>query len=77
LINLHSKHFQNDQDQFVDLSIIISFDYENFLNGEIAIIAVYPLPDDEKFLRYDFLLRTKIDARQIIHISLIQRQRGI
>jgi hypothetical protein len=37
----------------------------NFLNGEIAIyMPVYPLPDDEKFLRYDFFITNEIDARQ-------------
>jgi hypothetical protein len=39
---------------------------KNFLNGEIAIIAVYPLPDDEKVLRFDGLLRTKITQDKII-----------
>ncbi len=76
LINLHSKFFQNDQDQFIDLSNYICFDYENFQNGEIAIIAVYSLPEDEKFLRYNnSYYERKLTQDKIIPVSKIQTQK--
>lgn len=76
LIDLHSKFFQNDNDKFIDLSTYIYFDYYDFSNGEIAVIAVYPLSDEEKFLRYDgTYYERKLTQDKIIPPSKIQRQK--
>jgi hypothetical protein len=76
LINLHSN-FQNDQDQFVDLSNYIFFWLWKLSKWRIAIIAVYPLPDDEKFDINDSYYERKLTQDKIIPVSLIQRQRNI
>lgn len=76
LIDLHSKFFQNDNDKFIDLSSYIYFDYYDFSNDEIAVIAVYPLSDEEKFLRYDGIYyERKLTQDKIIPVSKIQRQK--
>lgn len=76
LIDLHSKFFQNDNDKFIDLSDYIYFDYYDFSNGEIAVIAVYPLSDEEKFLRYDGIYyERKLTQDKTIPQSKIQRQK--
>ncbi len=53
LIDLQSVFFKDDNDVLVDVSDNILFDYENFMTGEIVIIAVYPLSDDEKYVKYN------------------------
>ncbi len=53
LIDLHSKFFKDDSDTLLDVSQYIFFDYENFLENEIAYIIVYPLPDDKKFVKFN------------------------
>ena len=76
LIDLHSKFFKNDNDQLVDLSNHIYFDYENFLDGEIAKIVVFSLADDDKFLRFDgSYYERKLTQDKIIPVLKIQRQK--
>lgn len=76
LIDLHSKFFYDDTDKFIDLSDRIYFDYESFLDGEIAVIAVYPLSDEEKFLRYDAVYyERKLTQDKVIPASKILQQK--
>lgn len=52
LIDLYSA-YKDDNNATVDLSDRIYLDYRPFLEGEVAVIAVYPLSDDKKFVRYN------------------------
>jgi len=53
LIDLQTIYFKDDNDVLVDVSDSILFDYFDFDNGEVAVIAVYPLSDDKKFVKYN------------------------
>jgi len=52
LIELHSSVFQDDMDVYPNLTDNISFDYLDFMNGSVAIIKVFPLRSDLKYIRY-------------------------
>jgi predicted HTH transcriptional regulator len=51
IIELQSNCFKNDADKYVDLSDNIKFDYKDFLDGEVVIIIVYSLSQDNKFVK--------------------------
>lgn len=53
IIDLQSKFFKNDEEQLIDLSNNIYFDYFNLSNNEVIVIAVYPLADDKKFVSFE------------------------
>lgn len=53
LIDLQTIYFKDDNDVLVDVSDNILFDYFDFDNGEVAVIAVYPLSDDKKYVKYN------------------------
>ena len=53
LIDLQTIYFKDDNDVLVDVSDSILFDYFDFDNGEVAVIAVYPLSDDKKFVKFN------------------------
>ncbi len=52
LIELQNKFFKNDNDNLIDISNFIKFDYIDFRNGEVAIIKVNALSDDLKYIKY-------------------------
>lgn len=76
LIALQTIHFKNDNDVLVDVSDNIIFDYISFLNNEVAIIAVFPLSDDKKYVKYnnDYYERKLTQDRKMA-IAKIQRQK--
>lgn len=53
LIELRSRFFKNDSDVLPDLSENIDFDYRNVLGKTLAIVAVRPLSEDLKYLKFD------------------------
>lgn len=53
LIDLQTIYFKDDNDVLVDVSDNILFDYFDFDNGEVAVIAVYPLSDDKKYVKFN------------------------
>lgn len=52
LIELHSTVFQDDSDIYPNLTENISFDYFDFMTGSVAVVKVFPLRNDLKFIRY-------------------------
>ncbi|MEO6831295.1 MAG: RNA-binding domain-containing protein [Chitinophagaceae bacterium] len=53
IIDLRSKFFKNDNNDFLDLSDNIDFDYRNVLGKTLAVIIVRPLSEDLKYLKFD------------------------
>ncbi|MBS1538123.1 MAG: putative DNA binding domain-containing protein [Bacteroidetes bacterium] len=75
LIELHTT-FKDDNNVVVDLSNTVYFDYVPFLEGEIAVVAVYPLSDDKKFVRYNGeYFERKLTQDRVIPPAKIQRQK--
>ncbi|TAF74603.1 MAG: hypothetical protein EAZ53_08120 [Bacteroidetes bacterium] len=76
LIALHLECFQNDNDNFIDLSEYIYFDYYDFLDGQVAIIAVYPLSDENKYLKFnENYYERKLSQDKLIPASKLQLQK--
>jgi ATP-dependent DNA helicase RecG len=76
LIDLQTKYFKDDNDVLVDVSANIHFDYERFMNTEVAVIAVFPLSDDKKYVKYNsqYYERKLTQDRKIVEAK-IQRQK--
>ena len=53
IIDLQSKFFKDDNGVLIDLSDKIYVDYEDFLDGEIVVIFIYPLSVDLKYVKYE------------------------
>jgi ATP-dependent DNA helicase RecG len=53
LRELHSKFFKDDREVLIDTSDLISFEYYPLFDKEVAVIAVYPLTDDLKYVQFD------------------------
>ncbi|WP_029275635.1 RNA-binding domain-containing protein [Pedobacter borealis] len=76
VVQLSVDSFKDDHKTLVDLSDNIHFDYENFSDGEVLIIIVYPLSDDKKFVSFnDNYFERKLTQDKIIPASKLQRQR--
>jgi len=52
-IELHTKFFKDDYNQFPDLTENIIFDYVQFMEKCIAVVKIIPLRNDLKYLRYN------------------------
>lgn len=53
LIDLQTVFFKDDNDRLINVSDNIHFDYFDFLNSEVAVIVVYSLSDDKKYVKYN------------------------
>lgn len=76
LIDLQTIFFKDDNDVLVDVSDNILFDYFNIIDSEVAVIAVYPLSDDKKYVKFnnEYYERKLTQDRKIAQ-SKIQRQK--
>ena len=75
IIDLQTKFFKDDQDRFFELSANIFFDYENFLDGEIVVIFVYPLSEDLKYAQYDGVYyERRLTQDKVITTAKLQKQ---
>ena len=76
IIQLASDFFQNDYNVNLDLSDNIFFNYTSFLEGEVVIIGVYPLPEDKKFIKFnDCYFERKLTQDKAISAAKLQRQK--
>jgi ATP-dependent DNA helicase RecG len=76
LIDLQTIYFKDDNDVLVDVSDNIHFDYESFLDNEVAIIAVFPLSDDKKYVKYNNeYYERKLTQDRKMATAKIQRQK--
>lgn len=76
IIDLQTKFFTNDHDVLIDLSDNIFFDYENFLDGEIVAIFVYPLSEDLKYVKFGKKhYERRLTQDKIIVPSKLQKQK--
>jgi predicted HTH transcriptional regulator len=76
LIDLQTIYFKNDIDVLIDVSDNIIFDYESFLDNEVAVIAVFPLSDDKKYVKYNNeYYERKLTQDRKMAIAKIQRQK--
>jgi len=53
IIGLQTKFFQNNLEQFPDLTDTIFFDYLPFKTGEVLILNIKPISEDLKFIKFD------------------------
>jgi ATP-dependent DNA helicase RecG len=76
LIDLQTVYFKDDNEVLVDVSDYILFDYFDFNAGEVAVIAVYPLSDDKKFVKFNNeYYERKLTQDRKIAPSKIQNQK--
>lgn len=76
LIDLQTIYFRDDNDVLVDVSDNIHFDYESFLDDELAIIAVHSLSDDKKYVKYNNeYYERKLTQDRKMATAKIQRQK--
>jgi len=60
LIELQYTIFQDDNGVFADLTDFIQFDYLPFRDGEVALITIFPMSDDLKFVKFKGLYYERI-----------------
>lgn len=76
LIDLQTIYFKDDNDVLVDVSDNILFDYESFLDNEVAVIAVFPLSDDKKYVKFNNeYYERKLTQDRKMATAKIQRQK--
>lgn len=74
LKDLHSKFFKDDKGVLLDVSSLIHFDYYWLLDKEVAVIAVYPLTDDLKYVQFDGeFFERKLTSDSRISAAKLQR----
>jgi predicted HTH transcriptional regulator len=76
VLKLQNESFKDDRGLVLDLSDYIYFDYTPLGDKEILYIAVYPLPDDQKYVSFDGVYyERKLTGDKEIPISKIQQQK--
>ncbi|MEI6815411.1 MAG: RNA-binding domain-containing protein [Bacteroidota bacterium] len=60
LIELQSKFFKNDNDVFPNLSDNIILDYRTLMDKTLAIITVFPLSEDLKYVKFNEIYYERI-----------------
>ena len=74
LKELHSQIFKDDKGVLLDVSDRIHFDYYPLLDQEVAVIAVYPLTDDLKYVQFDGeYYERKLTSDSRINTAKLQR----
>lgn len=76
LLELGTRFFKNDHDVLLDLSENIEFDYRNVLGKTLAIIAVRPLSEDLKYLKFNdvYYERVLTQDKTIPQAKIIQHR---
>lgn len=53
LVQLHNRIFTDDNNKNLDLSAYLSSEYRPFAEGEVCVLHVEKLPEDEKYVLYE------------------------
>jgi len=76
VLELHSKIFRDSQGKLIDLSDYIHCSFEKLFQKDILVVAVYPLPEDQKYVHYDGgYYERKLTQDQKIPESKLLRQK--